>query len=83
MYYEKDSFTPPRPAPRPRPSLPVVAVVSACIAAIAVVAFGSSLLFDGAFGATHGADKYPHISPPSSVPGPPVPQATTTGRRCG
>lgn len=81
--YERDTYTPPRPAPRPRPSLPVVAAVSACIAGIATVAIGSSMLFDGAFGAAHRGDKYPHISPPSSVPGPPVPQATTAGRRCG
>lgn len=76
--YERDSYTPPRPAPRPRPNRALVITVSVCLALIAAVLIGTSLLFDGAFAATGGADDHPHISPQSARPGPPVPQPVRT-----
>lgn len=71
--YERDTYTPRRANRRPRPSRALVITVSACVAGIATVLIGTSLVFDGAFSAGH-ADDHPHISPVNSRPGPPVPQ---------
>jgi hypothetical protein len=71
-----ESFRP-LPPPRKRRTGRVVAiVVGLCLLGILTVGSCTALMFDGAIDATK-ADSAPHITPPSTPPGPAVPSPTT------
>lgn len=65
------------PPPKKRRRIRGVVLLVVSIGTLAVVGMVSctALMFDGAVGATSGADKAPHVAPPASQPGPAVPTA--------